>query len=126
MLRRVGRLGRVELSAAMVAFIVATTAATALSTSAAELTGESRVIAGAGVGFGAGTLEGSLVLAYQNNPQLNSQRAATRAADENVTTALAGYRPRVSGTSSLTEQYLDTLAKTTTATGAPVYTQNKG
>ena len=39
-----------------------------------------------GPGLGAGTLEGSLILAYQNNPQLNSQRAATRAADENVGT----------------------------------------
>jgi outer membrane protein len=77
-------------------------------------------------GPGAGTLEGALVLAYRNNPQLNAQRAATRAADENVPTALAGYRPRVTGTSSLTEQYLDTTTKTTSATGAPLYIQQKG
>ena len=62
-----------------------------------------------GSGAGAGTIEGALILAYHNNPQLNAQRAAARATDENVPTALAGYRPRVTGTSSLTEQYLDNL-----------------
>jgi outer membrane protein len=67
-----------------------------------------------------------LVLAYQNNPQLNAQRAATRAVDENVTTALAGNRPRVTGTSSLTEQYLDQVIKATAAAGPPIYTQTKG
>src|SRR5262249_42733268 len=51
-----------------------------------------------GGGAGSGTMDIALVQAYQNNPQLNSQRAATRAIDENVPTALAGYRPRVSGT----------------------------
>src|SRR5439155_14024964 len=35
-------------------------------------------------------------------------------------------RPRVTGTSSLSEQYLDTLTKTTTAAGVPVYTTSKG
>jgi hypothetical protein len=34
-----------------------------------------------------------------------------RATDENVPTAFAGNRPRVSGTASLTEQYLDTTAQ---------------
>jgi hypothetical protein len=37
-----------------------------------------------------------------------------------------GYRPRLTGTSSLTEQYLDTTAKSTSSTGAPVYIQGKG
>ena len=41
------------------------------------------------------TLEGSLVLAYQNNPTLNAQRASVRATDEGVPQALSGYRPRV-------------------------------
>jgi outer membrane protein len=44
------------------------------------------------------TLESALVQAYQNNPSLNSQRAATRVVDENVPQALAGYRPRLSAT----------------------------
>jgi len=79
-------------------------------------------------GAGAGTMDEALIQAYQNNPQLNSQRSATRAIDENVPTALAGYRPRVSGTASLTDQYLDQLTRTTgTTAGVPAtYTQAKG
>jgi outer membrane protein len=91
---------------------------------AAQSAGESRLIVAGGAGVG--TIEGALALAYQTNPQLNAQRAATRATDENVPTALAGNRPRVTGTTSLTEQYLDTVIKSTAASGAPVYTQNKG
>src|SRR5262249_35879590 len=81
-----------------------------------------------GNGAGAGTIEEALIQAYQNNPQLNSQRSATRAIAENVPTALAGYRPRVSGTASLTDQYLDQLTRTTgTPAGIPAtYTQAKG
>ena len=44
------------------------------------------------------TLESALVQAYQNNPSLNSQRAATRAIDEGVPQALSGYRPKVAVT----------------------------
>ncbi len=54
------------------------------------------------------TLLGALAQAYQNNPQLNAQRAAVRAVDENVPTALSGYRPRVSATASATQNWLDT------------------
>jgi outer membrane protein len=72
-------------------------------------------------------MQEALVLAYRNNPQLNAQRAATRATDENVPTALSGYRPRVTGTSSLTEQYLDNLTKAgTTPEGGALYSQNRG
>jgi outer membrane protein len=74
---------------------------------AAEMAGSTLV----GTGTGSTTMEAALILAYQTNPQLNSQRAATRAADENVPTALSGYRPKVSGTASLTENYLETLTK---------------
>jgi len=59
----------------------------------------------------ADTLEGALALAYQNNPQVNAQRAATRATDENVGIALSGYRPQVRGTAQFGEQYLDTLSR---------------
>ena len=59
----------------------------------------------------ADTLEGSLTLAYRNNPQLNSQRAATRAVDEGVGTALSGYRPKLSANAQVGEQYLDTLSR---------------
>ena len=71
----------------------------------------------------ADTLLGALVQAYQNNPQLNAQRAAVRVADENVPQALSGYRPRVSLTASLAEQYLN--IKSQTATG-PVTTSSLG
>jgi outer membrane protein len=74
----------------------------------------------------AGTLPGALVLAYQNNPQINAQRAATRSIDENVPTALSGYKPKVSGTASLTEQYLDNVTKAVVPGAPPVYTQQKG
>jgi len=56
---------------------------------------------------GADTLEGALALAYQNNPQINSARAATRAIDEGVGIAVSGYRPRVTGSITGGEQYLD-------------------
>jgi outer membrane protein len=64
----------------------------------------------------ADTIEAALVRAYQNNPQLNSQRASVRATDENVPQALSGYRPRVALTASAGYQYTDT---NTTAGGAP-------
>jgi outer membrane protein len=53
----------------------------------------------------------ALSQAYQNNPQLNAQRAATRAVDENVAIALGGYRPRVTGTASYTHSYLESLTR---------------
>ena len=94
--------------------------------SLAQPVGDIRVIPGPGIDTGGGTMPGALALAYQSNPQLNAQRAAARATDENVPTALAGYRPRVSGTASVTEQYLDNVVKTTAASGAPIYVQSKG
>src|ERR1700721_1250739 len=64
----------------------------------------------------ADTIEAALVRAYQNNPQLNAQRAAVRSTDENVPQALSGYRPRVALTASAGEQYTDT---NTTQGGSP-------
>jgi outer membrane protein len=101
-------------------------AASAVTSLSVALAADTAVNGRVGGGAGSATMEGALIQAYQNNPQLNSQRAATRAADENVPTALAGYRPRVAGTASLTEQYLDTLTKATTATGAPIYNRSQG
>jgi len=60
---------------------------------------------------GTTTMNTALVQSYQNNPQLNGQRAATRAVDENVAIALGGYRPRVLATGSLTETYLEQLSR---------------
>src|SRR5204863_4854212 len=56
----------------------------------------------------ADTIEAALVRAYQNNPQLNAQRASVRVTDENVPQALSGYRPRVALTASAGYQYTDT------------------
>jgi outer membrane protein len=64
----------------------------------------------------ADTIDAALVRAYQNNPQLNAQRAQVRFTDENVPQALSGYRPRVAITASAGTQYTDTL---TTAGGGP-------
>jgi outer membrane protein len=56
----------------------------------------------------ADTIEAALVRAYQNNPQLNAQRAQVRSTDENVPQALSGYRPKVNVTLSAGTQYQDT------------------
>ena len=56
----------------------------------------------------ADTMEAALVRAYQNNPQLNQQRAIVRATDEGVPQALSGYRPKVNVTASAGYQYTDT------------------
>src|SRR3954451_4207072 len=58
----------------------------------------------------ADTIDAALVRAYQNNPQLNAQRAQVRFTDENVPQALSGYRPRVALTASAGTQYTDTLS----------------
>ena len=66
-----------------------------------------RVIAGAALAVGllgapltgyAETISAALARAYMGNPDLNQQRAATRASDENVSKANSGYRPTVQGT----------------------------
>src|SRR5881275_484017 len=55
----------------------------------------------------ADTIEAALVRAYQNNPQLNAQRAQVRSTDENVPQALSGYRPKVNLTLASGAQYQD-------------------
>ena len=119
MLRRPGN-WRIGIGAAFAVFLLSVPAAVS------EPVGETHVIPGPVNGAGVGTIEGALTLSYQCNPQLNAQRAATRAIDENVPTALAGYRPKVIGTSSLTEQYIDAVLKTNAVNGTPVYLQSKG
>jgi outer membrane protein len=74
----------------------------------------------------ADTLRGALVQAYQNNPQLNAQRAAVRVTDETVPQALSGYRPRISLTANIGPTYNDTLTKSTAANGAPTYSSTHG
>jgi outer membrane protein len=64
----------------------------------------------------ADTIDAALVRAYQNNPQLNAQRAQVRFTDENVPQALSGYRPRIAVAASVGSQYTDTQ---TTSGGGP-------
>jgi outer membrane protein len=47
------------------------------------------------------TLDSALVRAYQNNPQLNAQRANVRATDEGVARAQSGYRPKLTASSNI-------------------------
>jgi outer membrane protein len=54
------------------------------------------------------TIEAALARAYQNNPQLNAQRAIVRQSDEGVPQALSGYRPTISANASVQRQYTDT------------------
>ncbi len=74
----------------------------------------------------ADTLLGALALAYQNNPQLNSQRAILRQTDETVPQALSGYRPTITATATAGEQYQDTLSKSVSPTNPnqAVYTES--
>jgi outer membrane protein len=64
----------------------------------------------------ADTIEAALVRAYQNNPQLNAQRALVRSTDENVPQAVSGYRPKVALTGSGGYQYVDSNI---TSSGTP-------
>jgi outer membrane protein len=50
-------------------------------------------------------IESALARAYESNPQLNAQRAIVRQADEGVAQALSGYRPMLSATATLGEQF---------------------
>jgi outer membrane protein len=59
------------------------------------------------------TLEQALVAAYGSNATLNSQRAATRAADENVPRALSGYRPTIEGAASATRNSSGVISQNT-------------
>jgi outer membrane protein len=64
------------------------------------------LLAGVGLTIGAGagraeTIGGALVKAYLTNPDINTQRAAVRVADENVPKANAGYLPTIEATGSV-------------------------
>ena len=52
-------------------------------------------------GARAETINQALASAYNNNPTLNAQRAATRAADENIALAKSGYRPTITADANI-------------------------
>ena len=72
----------------------------------------------------ADTIDAALVRAYQDNPQLNAQRAQVRVTDETVPQALSGYRPKVALTASGGYQYTDQVTGSvlgvTKVTGAQI------
>jgi outer membrane protein len=74
----------------------------------------------------ADTLEGAIIQSYQNNPQLNAQRAAARVTDEGVSIALGGYRPRVTATGSIAQQHLDVSSRVAIPGSAPLVTSGDG
>jgi outer membrane protein len=66
----------------------------------------------------ADTINGALINAYLNNPQLLSQRAVVRQTDETVPQALSGYRPTLSATGQIGPEYNNAVAQTVGPTGA--------
>jgi outer membrane protein len=69
----------------------------------------------------ADTLSGALINAYQNNPQINSQRAVVRQTDETVPQALSGYKPSVSATLGTSQAYTSQVNKVVSPSGVPSY-----
>jgi outer membrane protein len=69
---------------------------------------------------GAEKIEAALARAYQNNPQLNAQRAIVRQTDEGVPQALSGYRPSISATASAGKQLIDAKASIPALSSSPI------
>ena len=75
------------------------------------------------------TIEAALARAYQNNPQLNAQRAVVRKTDEGVPQALSGYRPNINANASVGKLYTDAQLTTgglTSSITAPFNTWSVG
>jgi outer membrane protein len=66
----------------------------------------------------AATLQDAMVKSYQNNPQLNSERARQRGTDENVPQALSGYRPQLVASLSAGLQAVRNILPDNTVQGA--------
>ncbi|MPZ59387.1 MAG: TolC family outer membrane protein [Rhizobiales bacterium] len=72
------------------------------------------------------TLEIALRQAYQNNPQLNAQRAILRQTDEGVAQALSGYRPQISATASAGTQNTELVNRTNPGRSPSIYSTISG
>ena len=64
-------------------------------------------LGGIATGASAETLPNALAKAYFNNPTLNAERASTRAADEAIPLASAGYRPTIRATGDVGTNYTE-------------------
>jgi outer membrane protein len=65
------------------------------------------------------TLQSALTRAYAANPTLSARRASVRVTDENVASAKAGYRPRITGTADAGLRYTES-----SRSGVPTFSQN--
>ena len=74
------------------------------------------------------TIGGALVKAYFSNPDINQQRTAVRASDENVPKATAGYRPTVSAEADASVQQTNANEQGTLITpgSASVFSRPRG
>lgn len=66
------------------------------------------------------TIFGALSKAYQFNSELNSARAGVRVTDEGVAIAKSGYRPQISGSSSINYQSQEGTRLTTGSFGVTI------
>ena len=83
----------------------------------------------AAIGAGAGraeTVGGALIKAYLNNPDINTQRAAVRVADENVPKANAGYLPTVEATGNIGLERAQTSDRAYTLPSKRTHCSNRG
>jgi len=71
-------------------------------------------------------MDGALIGAYQTNPQLNSQRAVVRQTDEGVPQALSGYKPTVSASGTVGQDYSSTVSKGSQTRNISVFTAPLG
>ena len=72
------------------------------------------------------TLEQALAQAYATNPRLLAERAALRATDEGVPTALSGWRPTVEITSGVGRRYLNNKPENARSSSSTTLPYNAG
>lgn len=72
-------------------------------------------VIGAPSALQAETLNEALAAAYQNNPQLDAERARLRATDEEVTRARSGFRPVISGNADINYDWTKNRTSTSTS-----------
>ncbi len=72
------------------------------------------------------TISGALARAYGFNPDLNQQRAAGRATDENLPTALSGYRPTITATSDIGRVWQESNTATNVSSRAAASPRGSG
>ena len=72
------------------------------------------------------TIGGALVKAYFNNPDINQQRAAVRASDENVPKAFSGYLPTATAQGNAGIQQTDDAAPAAVGGSQSIFSRPRG